>query len=79
MLLMLQEEAFQKGFVEKDKITKEDTSNGDMSLVSIGEMGYYSVEALAVSSSKSEGIWILDLGCTFHIMPYKEGFVDIKK
>lgn len=43
------------------------------------KMGYDSAEALVISLSNWDGAWVLDSGCTFHIIPYKDWFVDYKE
>lgn len=55
--------------LKKGKITKRDTSSEDALATTIDEIGYDSIVILLISSSKKEGTWVLDSGCTFHMMP----------
>lgn len=44
----------------------------------VNEIGYDSIEALSVSSSNTDGTWIINLRCTFHMTPYRGSLYDYK-
>ncbi|KAH9786526.1 hypothetical protein KPL71_010287 [Citrus sinensis] len=62
----------------KNKQHKEQRSeNGDAAVVE--EEGYESVGVLIASDVDQEGKWVLDLGCSFHMYPFKHHFFEYQE
>lgn len=50
-------------------------SNRDVAVV---KEGYESSNVLLVATNSTEKLWILDSGCSFHMIPNKDWFISFK-
>lgn len=57
-------------------VKKEGVSNVDAATVSDG---YDSADMLSISNIDPKDEWILDSGCTYHMTPWRDYFLDYKE
>jgi len=71
------EEGHIKKHCPKRKKDFQEKSNSEISS-SICEFDYDSADTLVVSRKENREVWVLDSGCSFHMTPHREWFLNYR-